>query len=781
MEWRSVGIPKEGSAAPRQRGTAVSTVDDGASTERGEGAGRLGLLAYILGLALATTGLAAWLVYEGYGISSAWALLLIAALAAVTERGTVRVSANLDVSVFLVPVLLAAVALGPLAAMITGAASMLGDVDRRPLRMLVYTLSRTLTAGLAGLAAASVLDALGDGLGGIVVATVAAAITAQALDATFAAVTLALRGTGATRDVARIAPRLALAAAAYVPLVAVLAFSYQEISPWTLVLFLIPAVAAHRLLVLYQRERGLVAEVAAANAHLRRRDAMLQAVGAAAQLFLETTSLDDAVNGMLAQLGEAADADHVSMLEVGDGEPALRYAWSRAGRGTPPALHSAERDVSVPIVTGRTRWGTIGFPARADGREWSAAEVDGLRAAASLLGAAIERERAEQELRSRDERLRQSQKMEAVGRLAGGIAHDFNNLLTVIGGYSQVLLGELESDHPARSDALAILKAAQRAEGLTRQLLTFSRKQVLAPEVLDLNGVVREADGLLRRVLGEDIDLKTDLDHRLPRILADPGQVEQIILNLAVNARDAMPRGGELRLVTARVEGSGPDEPAALLEVHDTGHGMDDTTRERIFEPFFTTKDVGKGTGLGLATVHGIVEQSGGRIEVESEVGQGTVFRVFFPVSSDTAAPAGETRAPAAHGGTETILLVEDEAVLRGLAARILRGAGYLVLEAGDADEALSVSEAYPGVIDLLLTDVVMPRTSGHELVEMVTRQRLFARTLLMSGYAQELSGGPADLPSGGFLAKPFSPEGLLQAVRDALDARPYAAQGADV
>jgi signal transduction histidine kinase/CheY-like chemotaxis protein len=757
----------------------VPTDDDDADVERG--AGRLGLLVYVVALALAAAGLVAWLVHDGYGISSAWALLLIAALGAVTERGTVRVSANLDVSVFLVPVLLAAVALGPLPAMITGAASMLGDLDRRPGRMLVYTLSRALTGGLAGLAAVGVLDALGDSLGGIVVATFAAAVTAQTLDAFFAGVTLMLRGTGGFRDIARLAPRVALSAAAYVPLVAVLAFAYQEISPWTLVLFLIPAVAAHRLLVLYQRERGLVAEVAAANAHLRRRDAMLQAVGTAAQRFLETSSLDEAVAGMLSQLGDAADAEHVSVLETEGAEPVLRYSWSRAGGGAPPVSLERERDASVPIVIGRTQWGTIGFPARADGREWSAAEVDGLRAAASLLGAAIERERTEQELRSRDERLRQSQKMEAVGRLAGGIAHDFNNLLTVIGGYSQVLLGELEAEHPARSDALAILKAAQRAEGLTRQLLTFSRKQVLAPEVLDLNAVVREADGLLRRVLGEDIDLKTDLDHRLPRILADPGQVEQIILNLAVNARDAMPRGGQLCLSTARVEASPGEEPAALLEVRDTGHGMDEATRERIFEPFFTTKEIGKGTGLGLATVHGIVEQSGGRIEVESELERGTVFRIFFPVSSDTAAPAGKPGVPTPHGGSETILLVEDEAVLRGLAARILRGAGYQVLEAGDADEALSVSDAYPGVIDLILADVVMPRTSGQELVAQVTRQRLFARTLLMSGYARELAGVAVDPPNGGFLAKPFTPEGLLQAVRDALDTRPYAAQGADV
>jgi PAS domain S-box-containing protein len=379
-----------------------------------------------------------------------------------------------------------------------------------------------------------------------------------------------------------------------------------------------------------------------------------------------------------------------------------------------------------------------------------------------------------------EEQLRQAQKMEAVGRLAGGIAHDFNNLLCVITGYSEMALLGMPADAPLRPFLTEINKAGNRAAALTRQLLAFGRKQLLAPKVLDLNALVRDTEGMLRRLIGEDIEFTAVLDANLPPVKADPNQLEQVLMNLVVNARDALPQGGRLEVRTRRVSPSTPDasgdrearpEPWAVLSVADTGCGMDEATRARIFEPFFTTKEVGKGTGLGLAMVYGIVNQSGGHIEVESAPGRGTTFRVWLPPAE--CAPANDAAAPPAGvpTGTETVLLAEDEEGVRFLAAQVLRGRGYTVLEAGDGEEALALGESHPGPIHLLLTDVVMPRLSGGHLAGRLARKRPETRVLFMSGFADsalvrhEVANGEVDC-----LFKPFTPEALARKVRDTLD-----------
>jgi PAS domain S-box-containing protein len=383
-----------------------------------------------------------------------------------------------------------------------------------------------------------------------------------------------------------------------------------------------------------------------------------------------------------------------------------------------------------------------------------------------------------------EEQFRQSQKMEAIGKLAGGVAHDFNNLLCVITGFSEILLGRLPEDGPLRGFAQEIDKAAGRATSLTRQLLAFSRKQMLAPQTLNLNALVADMDKMLRRLIGEDVELVTALDPTLAPIRADPGQVEQILMNLAVNSRDAMPQGGTLTLSTRNAVLDGPalrEQPEVrpgsyvLLEVSDTGVGMDAGTRNRIFEPFFTTKEAGKGTGLGLATVYGIVKQSGGHIEVQSERGRGATFKIFLPrceersSSSEAASGAGEST-----GGTETVLLAEDEDGVRSLARQTLEEKGYHVLEACNGEEALELCERYPRDIHLLLTDAVMPKLSGGELAQRVRQLRPATKVLFMSGFTDSalirhgVWSGVVDC-----LLKPFSPEALASAVRSALDSNP--------
>jgi two-component system, cell cycle sensor histidine kinase and response regulator CckA len=390
-----------------------------------------------------------------------------------------------------------------------------------------------------------------------------------------------------------------------------------------------------------------------------------------------------------------------------------------------------------------------------------------------------------------EEQFRQAQKMEAVGRLSGGVAHDFNNLLGVIIGYGEVVQEGTAAESPLRSCVEEMLKASHRASSLTRQLLAFSRQQVLDPRVLDLNAVVNDMEKMLKRLISEDIHLKTDLDSGLARIKADQGQIEQVVMNLVVNARDAMPSGGTLQISTCNFY---MDENFVrrypypvqvgdyiLLTVSDTGIGMDAATRTRVFEPFFTTKEKGKGTGLGLSTVYGVVKQSGGYIEVASEPGAGATFKIYLPKvehALDTQKQASEV-SDDLHG-SETVLLVEDEQSLRKLSRHLLELCGYRVLEAENGTEALKVSlEHNPRPIDLLLTDVVMPGMSGRVLADQLVKLRPKTRVLYMSGYTGQTVGEHGVLAEGSFfLPKPFTREALARKVREALDGRLATAAG---
>jgi PAS domain S-box-containing protein len=391
------------------------------------------------------------------------------------------------------------------------------------------------------------------------------------------------------------------------------------------------------------------------------------------------------------------------------------------------------------------------------------------------------------ERRALEQQLRQSQKMEAVGRLAGGIAHDFNNLLMVISGYSEFLLDRLGPEPALRAPAQEIANAAGRATSLTRQLLAFSRKQMLAPKILDLNGVVTENLKMLTRVIGEDIDLVMVPAAGLGAVRADAGQIEQVIMNLAVNARDAMPSGGKLTIETSNVS---IDEDHArvhpplspgnyvMLAISDTGAGMDSETQSRIFEPFFTTKGP-KGTGLGLSTVYGIVKQSGGYIWVSSETGKGTTFKVYLPRVAELAQTAAQVTAPAEsvapEPGTETVLLVEDEANLRYLARQFLEKQGYRVIDAADGAVAMQIAVAHEGVIHLLLTDVIMPGMNGRELAQHISEIRPNVKVLYMSGYTENVIGRNGTLDAGvRLLQKPFTLRDLKSKVREVLDSTPF-------
>jgi PAS domain S-box-containing protein len=374
---------------------------------------------------------------------------------------------------------------------------------------------------------------------------------------------------------------------------------------------------------------------------------------------------------------------------------------------------------------------------------------------------------------------RQAQKMEAVGRLAGGVAHDFNNLLTVITSYGELLLEDLATGDPRRADLEQIRKAAKDAAGLTRQLLAFSRQQVLEPTVLNLNAIVTGAEKMLKRLIGEDVDLLAITAADLGAVKADAGQIEQVIMNLVVNARDAMPDGGKVTIETANVELDAayaahhsvvPPGAYVLLSVSDAGVGMDEHTKAHVFEPFFTTKERGKGTGLGLATVYGIVKQSGGFVWVYSELGHGTTLKLYFPRVDERVETPERARATASIRGTETVLLAEDAAAVRAVAYEVLTRHGYTVLLAPDGRSALSIAADHAGPLHLLVTDVIMPEMSGRQLADRLKEIRPELKVLFVSGYTDDAITRHGVLEPGiAFLQKPFTPESLARKVREVL------------
>ena len=483
--------------------------------------------------------------------------------------------------------------------------------------------------------------------------------------------------------------------------------------------------------------------------------------------------------GVLTLFNQVARSWHGLPVEPLPAEEwAEHYGWRLPDGKTPlkieqiPLFRALEgervSDVEMMIVSRQGEARTV----LASGRPILDSEGNKLGAVAAMIDIT--------ERKSLEQQFRHSQKMEAVGHLAGGIAHDFNNFLTIITGYGQMLQRNLEPGSSMRAHVDEILKSGERAAALTRQLLAFSRRQDFSPRMLDLNSVVSSTENMIRLLIGEHIEFVTVLPVGLGLVRGDPGQIEQIIMNLAVNARDAMPNGGSMTLETANVE---LDEayarghvqvkpgPYVMIAVTDTGCGMDALTQAHIFEPFFTTKEAGKGTGLGLATVYGIVKQHGGNIWVYSEPGQGTAVKIYLPRVEMTAAKAEPHRAaPRELRGSETILVVEDEQAVRSLMVRMLRSMGYWVLEASRADEAMMVCLRHKGPVHLLLTDVVMPQKNGRDLLDHLKPLRPDIKVLFTSGYTEEALHRKVLERDAAFLQKPFTEEGLARKVRDVLD-----------
>jgi len=456
------------------------------------------------------------------------------------------------------------------------------------------------------------------------------------------------------------------------------------------------------------------------------------------------------------------------------------------GRNALDLIHPEDRDLVVGRLTEAMAnpRGRVDVAARVRHKDGSWRYLEGVLT--NLLddpsvGGIVNNYRDATERRSLEQQVIQAQKMEAVGRLAGGVAHDFNNILTAIGGYTDLLLDDLPLDDPRRQDVDEIHRAADRAAALTQQLLAFSRRQVLQPKVIDLNALVSNVESLLGRLIGEDVQLATALADDAGRVRADPGQLEQVIVNLAVNARDAMPGGGRLTIETRNVDLDAAyaaehrtvvPGPYVVIAVSDTGTGMSADTQSHMFEPFFTTKEVGKGTGLGLATVYGIVKQSGGSIWVYSELGHGTTIKVYLPRVDEPPEPlaAPPLANPERLRGTETILLVEDEPAVRAVARQILARQGYTVLEAPDGPAALAMV-AGGGRVDLILTDVVMPGMSGRALADQLATRWPGVRVLYMSGYTDDAIVRHGMLEPGlAYLQKPFRPDTLVRKVREVLN-----------
>ena len=401
---------------------------------------------------------------------------------------------------------------------------------------------------------------------------------------------------------------------------------------------------------------------------------------------------------------------------------------------------------------------------------------DRLQRLAPAVERAIEDAAVRRDRRRLEQQLLASQRLEAVGRLAGGVAHDFNNVLTAVLGSTELLILDTPTGATTREELEIIREAATHAQDLIRQLLAFSSRQALKPVVLDLNHLVKNVGKMLRRLIGENIQLTTEPAPELDAVCADPGQLEQVLVNLVVNARDAMPQGGRLTIATGNLDVAGGATPVpsgryVTLRVTDTGTGMDAATMERAFEPFFTTKPKGKGTGLGLATVYGIVRQSGGHVEVESAPGSGTTFRIYLPRVEDAAESGAESSAAAPARGAETVLVVEDDERVRALARKVLEQAGYRVVVAAGGKEALAAAEAHEGQIDVLMTDVVMPEMSGRTLTRRLTQRHPGLKVLYMSGYPDEDIAKHGVFESGiPFIKKPFTPSLLTQKLREVLD-----------